>query len=538
MNNFLILTKVFFLSGFNVNRKKKNQSSAFALLGLTLLLFAISSIAISTLFFQRFEEANLPIILCLPVIVFIAIMMNLVLTMYQLQSVIFNTKDYEFLESLPVSKTCIVASKLTATYLINLVEDLALIIPAVIIFYVMGGEILPGIITIGCSVFASFLPILISTIIGSVSALLSARSRHSNLINIIVSLLFFGAFFGGYMYLTYAGPDKLNNVINSIFFLNWMQRAILGEYIYLLYTILFNFGAALIVIIMVSLIYRPVNSWMKAGGVHVDYDKVKKHIDTDLNLDRVLLKKEWMLIYRKPNYFINCILGEFFYLIMGLTFIILPSFFVNQSDPEVVAEMPTIAFVFVALVPTMGIMMNSIASPASTSLSMEGKYNIEMLRSYPINPNSIIKAKLRIAVIIEACLNFVFSSIIVIVMLVKGYTAPEMIAAVYLYPQFAGLVLALAGILIGFRWPKLEAENDAQVFKNSAAANLSMLFVFLPSMLIVVLHVALTVIGMEIPALKYVAVGSVSLIYIVAICILYKLVYAKGSKLFEKIMYK
>ena len=93
MNNFLILTKVFFLSGFNVNRKKKNQSSAFALLGLTLLLFAISSIAISILFFQRFEEANLPIILCLPVIVFIAIMMNLVLTMYQLQSVIFNTKD-------------------------------------------------------------------------------------------------------------------------------------------------------------------------------------------------------------------------------------------------------------------------------------------------------------------------------------------------------------------------------------------------------------------------------------------------------------
>ena len=538
MNNFITLTKVFFLSGFNTNRKKKNQRSAFAMLGMTLALFAVASLSLSFLFFRQFEEAGIPIVACLPVIVFIALFLNLVLTMYQLQTIIFNAKDYEFLESLPVSKVCIVGAKLTATYLINLAEDIALVLPAVLIFYFKGGEILPGVITIGCTLFASFLPILFSSIIGSLSALLSARSRHANFINILVSLLFFVAFFGGYLYLTYAGADKINNVINKIFFLNWMQLAIVGDGLSFLYTILFNLGSALIVIVFVALIYKPVNSWMNAGGVHVDYDKVKKNIDTDLNLNRVLLKKEWMLVYRKPNYFINCILGELFFLITGLTFVLIPTFFVKDSSPEVMEELPTIALVFVAMVPTMGIMMNSIASPASTSLSMEGKYNIEMLRSYPVNPKDIIKAKLRISIIMEATLNIIASTGILVAMLIKGYNSFEMIIAVYLYPQFAGAVLSLAGILVGLRWPKLEFENETQVFKNSACANLPMLFVFLPSFILVGAHVALTVIGMEIPTLKYVAVGSICLVYIVLIVILYNLVYKKGPKLFEKLMYK
>ena len=214
------------------------------------------------------------------------------------------------------------------------------------------------------------------------------------------------------------------------------------------------------------------------------------------------------------------------------------SFFVKQTGPGVEEEMPIIAQVFVFMVPTMGIMMNSIAGPASTSLSMEGKYNIEMLRSYPINPKDIIRAKIRIALIMEATLNIFASTVIMIAMLIKGYNGIDMILAIYLYPQFAGAVLALAGILVGFRWPKLEFENETQVFKNSACANLPMLFVFLPSFILVGAHVALNVAGMDIPALKYVAVGSISLVYIIVIFILYRLVYKNGPKLFEKIMYK
>lgn len=535
MNNFLALTKVFFLSGFNVNQKKKNQKSAFGLLGLTLGLLAIGSFSISYLFVNQYKEIGMNINMMLVAMSFMAMMLNLILSMYQLQGIIFNTKDYEFLESLPVSKTCIISSKLFATYFINVAEDLALIIPCVIVYLLNGGEFLIGLLTIVTAIFLSFLPILVSTIIGVTSALAAARSRHSNIINIIISLLFFVVLFGGYLYLVYGGPEKLNVVLENVFFLKWLINSVLGDYIYLLYFILFNLGSAIIVILFVSLLYRPVNSKLNAANTHVDYDKVKKNINTDLNLNKVLLKKEWSLIYRKPTYFINSILGNLFYLIIGLTFILIPDFFVANPD---VGEMPTIALVFAGLVPGMGIMMNSIASPASTNVSMEGRLGLELLKSYPIDTWEIIKAKIKISILITLILNFVISIILTIVLFVKNTESADLIMAIFLYPQFAGIVLALASMIIGLRWPKIDFENDTQVFKNSAAANLPMLFVFLPSILLVVLNTVLYVFGTEIVALRYVAVGTVSLLYIIIILILYKLLRSVGPKLYDKIVSK
>ena len=61
MNSFFALTKVFFLSGFNVNKKKKNQKSAFSLFALTLALFMFTSALLSFVFSEKMKEAGLPI---------------------------------------------------------------------------------------------------------------------------------------------------------------------------------------------------------------------------------------------------------------------------------------------------------------------------------------------------------------------------------------------------------------------------------------------------------------------------------------------
>ena len=79
MNNFFLLTKVFFLAGFNVNNKKKNQRSAFALFGLTLIIFVIVSFSISYLMMNKMNEYNLPLVTGLCMVVLVAIMLNFVL---------------------------------------------------------------------------------------------------------------------------------------------------------------------------------------------------------------------------------------------------------------------------------------------------------------------------------------------------------------------------------------------------------------------------------------------------------------------------
>ena len=52
----------------------------------------------------------------LSLMLLVAFMINFVLSIHQVQSIIFNAKDYELLESLPVKKTTIVASKLASFY--------------------------------------------------------------------------------------------------------------------------------------------------------------------------------------------------------------------------------------------------------------------------------------------------------------------------------------------------------------------------------------------------------------------------------------
>lgn len=533
MNSFFALTKVFFLSGFNVNKKKKNQKNAFSLFALTLALFMFTSALLSFVFSEKMKEAGLPIETFLGVILMFAFMLNLAISIFQLQSIIFNTKDYEFLESLPVSKPTIIASKLFATYLINLSEDLALMIPAIIIYLVNAGGAIPSLMALVGAILISFIPILISAIIGSLSALISSKSKHSNLINIITSLLLITLLFGGYMYINYAGADKLNTIMESIFFLAWISHGIFGEYIEVLYYVLFNLAAAAIVIVLISLIYRPVNTWLNSNNGHTDYDKLKKkNKDTNQKLDHILLKKEWNMVLRKPQYLLNSILGEIFYLIMAIVFILMPTLFLNGAS-ETPESLP---YVFAILVPVMGILMNSIATTTSSSISFEGKYGYEMLRCYPIENNAIIKAKLKVGIYLQAIMNLFVSLIIMVFLIIKGFYQPYHIIPVFLYPQLAGITLAIVGMLTGLRWPKLDYENESQVLKNSAASNLLLLFVMLPSTVIFGLHVTLGIFGLEYEFLHYVSLGSIVFLYAIIIIITLAILKKKGSSLFDRII--
>lgn len=533
MNSFFALTKVFFLSGFNVNKKKKNQKSAFSLFALTLALFMFTSALLSFVFSEKMKEAGLPIETFLGVILMFAFMLNLAISIFQLQSIIFNTKDYEFLESLPVSKPTIIASKLFATYLINLSEDLALMIPAIIIYLVNAGGAIPSLMALVGAILISFIPILISAIIGSLSALISSKSKHSNLINIITSLLLITLLFGGYMYINYAGADKLNTIMESIFFLAWISHGIFGEYIEVLYYVLFNLAAAAIVIVLISLIYRPVNTWLNSNNGHTDYDKLKKkNKDTNQKLDHILLKKEWNMVLRKPQYLLNSILGEIFYLIMAIVFILMPTLFLNGAS-ETPESLP---YVFALLVPVMGILMNSIATTTSSSISFEGKYGYEMLRCYPMENNAIIKAKLKVGIYLQAIMNLFVSLIIMVFLIIKGFYQPYHIIPVFLYPQLAGITLAIVGMLTGLRWPKLDYENESQVLKNSAASNLLLLFVMLPSTVIFGLHVVLGIFGLEYEFLHYVSLGLIVFLYAIIIIITLSILKKKGSSLFDRII--
>lgn len=184
----------------------------------------------------------------------------------------------------------------------------------------------------------------------------------------------------------------------------------------------------------------------------------------------------------------------------------------------------------------MGILMNSIATPTSSSISFEGKYGYEMLRCYPIDSSAIIKAKLKIGIYLQAVMNVSVSTIITIVLILKGYYLPYYIIPVFLYPQFAGILLSIVGMLTGLRWPKLDYENESQVLKNSAASNLLILFVMLPSLIVFGIHLTSSIFGLEYEFIHYVSLGVITILYLVAILASALLLKKKGTSLFDRII--
>lgn len=539
MSNFLTLTKVFFLSGFNVNSKKKNQKSAFTLFGITLLLFASASLGISVSFIGRMELFGIDKEAFLSLMLLVAFILNFVLSIHQVQSIIFNTKDYEFLESLPVKKTTIVASKLCSFYLINVAEDVALILPAIFLYLVMAqGGIIPALLAFACSLVICVIPILLSAIIGSLSALISSKSKHSNLINIVTSALFFLVFFGGYMYLIYGDASNITGFMDKVFFLKWIHTGISISPLDILYYFLFSLGILALVVLFISLIYQPVNTWLKSKNDHVDYDKVKKAASKqNLKLSHVLLKKEWYMVSKRPQYLLNCILGPIFFLAMGIMFLFFPTMMAGGSDGE---SGESFAVIFSYMVAPMGILMNSIATTSSCSISFETRYGYEMLRSYPVDTKKIIRAKLSMAIIISSIMNAFISSILVALLVVKGYYQPYYIIPVIIYPQLAAILLAIVGMLTGLKWPKLDFENEAQVIKNSASSNLLILFVMAPSLLLFGFAYApdMVAVSMEIEWVHYIGMGLVFLVYSIMIPVMASILKRKGANLFDRIIDK
>lgn len=540
MSNFLTLTKVFFLSGFNVNRRKKNQKSAFALFATTLGLFAFASFFISFNFLQRMELVGLESIDILSLMLIMSFMLNFVLSIHQVQSIIFNTRDYEFLESLPVKKTTIVAAKLSSFYLINAAEDIALILPAAIMYLLMGhGQIIPALIAILCSLVICVIPILLSAIIGSLSALISSKSKHFNLINILVSVIFLLILFAGYIFLMLGDTSSITSFMDKVFFLKWLKTGISGELANILYYYLFSLGVFVLVVLFISLIYQPVNTWLHSKNNHVDYDKVKKAASKqNQSLDHVLLKKEWYMVSKRPQYLLNCIIAPLIFMIMGVLAIIFPSMFAGGSEDMSDESLKLLVAVAVFLVPPMGILMNSFVSSSACSISFETRYGYEMLRSYPIDKKKIIKAKVLIALILSCSSNILSSIVLVTIAVLRGLYQPYYLIPLVLYPQLTSILVAFVGMLTGLRWPKLDFENEAQVMKNSAAANFLALFVTLPAALVFGLSYTadLIAVHLDLEFIHYISVGVVLLIFAIAIPIVYSALKRNGEALFDRII--
>ena len=322
MNSFFTITKAAFLSGFNTNKKKNNQSSAFKMVGLIGIIFLALSFFYNYLITNMLNKSDINSFnYYLVAVMAVSSIMSLTISIFQMQSQIYRTKDYEFLETLPIRKTTIISSKILAVYLINIFEDAIIMVPALIFYIIYTHSVYGFIIGLISIFFVSLIPLLISSIIGTIVALISSRFKYKTVVTIIGYLLFIGLVFAlsfsisfkmtslemNSEYIDLSGSSKMVPYLSLVL----ESLDISKFYLYLIF-ILINIASFALVVIFISLIYKKINSIEVYKG-EGKYVREKEGLLKEKNY---LLVKEIKSVVNRPNYLVNAFSGVFLFLIM------------------------------------------------------------------------------------------------------------------------------------------------------------------------------------------------------------------------------
>lgn len=484
MNKFFLLTKAFFLAGFSVNRRRNSQKPVFQQLGIFALIFLAASSFYNFMFFfgsmlgPSSEEGGVfgvsgdkeTVIYVLSMAAFIAFAGTFSL----MQNTLFGGRDFEFLQSLPVKTSTVIAAKITAVMLFVIGEDLLIFVPTALCYLIKTGDVIGALISLVAVFFVSFIPVLISCLLGTLVVLITRHLKNQNIFQVIVYGLYFLLIiaFSFAMRAKGAASSAISNVLPHIKLFAGALRS--NDPLQLLLFIGVNLGAFALVVLFVSLLYKPINSIKQKAGD----GRYRVSRKANASVSSALFRKDMMMIFTKPSLLINSMMGPVLFTIMGIFVQLIPT---ASENPE-----PARSFSVIALVPLFAFMLNSMTNAAAASISLEGR-NFELLLSYPLSPANVIRSKIISALVLPSGISLIGSIAVTVIAFLKqnvdAYSIP-LIITVLLAPQLSLVYTTIVSVLCNLRWPKIYYEADIQVVKNSKSVLFATLFCMLPSLTI------------------------------------------------------
>ncbi|MFQ9147910.1 MAG: hypothetical protein ACLR5G_06450 [Eubacteriales bacterium] len=320
---------------------------------------------------------------------------------------VFNTfsglylpKDNDLLLAMPIPVKDIMASRLAGVYLMGLMYSGVMSVPAAIVYLATQGvsasRVVGGILFV---LLHSVIVLILSCLLGYVVARISQKLKNKSFITVIVSLLFFGAY-----YLFYFRAQEML----SAFLAN---AAVWGEKIrgfaYPVYAlgmvgtgnIIAMLGCTVIVALLFLLtMYVISKSFIKIATSTADSgtkSKIRAESKTG-TYGGALFRKEMARFTSSPNYMLNCGLGLLFLPVGGI-FLAVKARTLLEALSEMEISDGMIAVVFACAVCLM-LTMVDITAP---SVSLEGK-NIWILGSLPVRAKDALIAKLKVQLVVTA----------------------------------------------------------------------------------------------------------------------------------------
>ena len=390
---------------------------------------------------------------------------------------VFNTysglylgKDNDLLLSMPIPVRCIITARLLGVYLMGLMYSGVVIIPAVIVYWVVApfsiGMLVGSILLV---LLISLFVLVLSCLLGWVVAKISLKLKNKSFIAVLVSLVFFGAYYFFYFKAQALIQDLIQNALlygaiikSSAYPLYLLGRVAEGDVLAML---IIGGGVLLLFALTWLLLSRSFLKIATATG------KVSRAVYREGKAQRrsparALLAKEFRRFTASPNYMLNCGLGTLMLPIAGIALLIKGSTMVDVLSLALVDRPGALSVLLCALI-CMLATMNDSAAP---SVSLEGR-TLWQVQSLPVAPWLALRAKLTVQLSLTM-LPSLFCS--VCVLLVCALPAAEAVLVLVL-PQLFAVLYAAWNLFVGLKKPNLTWTSEIVPIKQGLGIFLALM---------------------------------------------------------------
>lgn len=482
----LTKTELKSLYGINILRHTsdpslKSRGRMLAVNAGALILFACLYIGAQTAAMIKFGAAD-----AVPVM-FTAVISLLIffLSAFKAGNIIFRSSDKDIISALPVAPISVVVSRYIRLYAECAVLSAAANITWFIIYSANEGVTASGLLSAFASVlFLPLIPLSLASAFGTVITGISSRIKRRGLAEALLTLAFALAAMLGLSGLGFKAESLSVDEISALFetvsekvtqllpLLKLLCGGFMGgSTVGTLAFVLISVAAAVLTSLLASAFFTQIVT--AANGSSADNDYRLEQLKST-SAENALFRREIRRYLSSGTYISNTIIG--------LVMMVILSGAAGAADlGKITAQIPVRINITGALPFFIGIMMTG---PSPVSISLEGK-NWWIIKSLPVTSRQILDAKLRFDLALKA--PFYAVSELVMLFTVKAGVCDRLwLIAV---PAVMGVFSGTFGLAANLKFPKLTWDTEVSVVKQSASSG----------------------IGMLVPMLSGIVLGSVSL---------------------------
>lgn len=409
---------------------------------------------------------------------------------------LFGFADYDLVMSLPVSRRCVVASRLAALFASATVFALLCMAPLYVVYFLIGGVHVPALIAAVASVIlAPMIPTSIAVFASFALTALATRFRHANLVYIVFALVGLTAIVVGCYTISFglsasentqaaisgmgSGLAQAQTAISTVYPpATWAARAV--HHTDALAFLAFagtSIAAGAVCLEILQRNYLAINGLLAGRTRRMRLDAAQLAQGSRASSPfKALVIKELRTQIGIPSYAINCLFGYVLMFVLTVALIVgdgrgqlsaLALSELGEFGPHVVAAAVDQLFL---LLPWIFAFCCVAAPTAAVALSLEGKH-AWIVATLPVSLRTVLGAKLAANAIPLGGLLVISAAALLVSGQINALLALEIVVCSFgLFYFFSNLGMAIDARRPNFAWTSVQ-----EVVKRSAPVLISVI---------------------------------------------------------------